>query len=124
MRRRKSRQNRHGRKPEDIRRAPARGHRCGQRRENAALAIIPAALLCNEPCTIENLPQVSDTFGAESILRELGAKVELNGSTMTIDPRGVNSTFVPEAHARRLRASYYFVGTLLACFGKAEEQYV
>ena len=74
--------------------------------KNAALAIIPAALLCNEPCTIENLPQVSDTFALESILRELGAKVELNGSTMTIDPRGVNSTFVPAAHARRLRASY------------------
>ena len=91
--------------------------------KNAALAIIPAALLCNEPCTIENLPQVSDTFALESILRELGAKVELNGSTMTIDPRGVNSTFVPEAHARRLRASYYFVGTLLACFGKAEVSY-
>ena len=91
--------------------------------KNAALAIIPAALLCNEPCTIENHPQVSDTFALESILRELGAKVELNGSTMTIDPRGVNSTFVPEAHARRLRASYYFVGTLLACFGKAEVSY-
>ena len=91
--------------------------------KNAALAIIPAALLCNEPCTIENLPQVSDTFALESILRELGAKVELNGSTMTIDPRGVNSTFVPEAHARRLRASYYFVGTLLACFGKAKVSY-
>ena len=91
--------------------------------KNAALAIIPAALLSSEPCTIENLPQVSDIYALRDILKELGAKVELNGSTMTIDPRGVNSTFVPEEHARRLRASYYFVGALLGVYGKADVSY-
>ena len=91
--------------------------------KNAALAIIPAALLSSEPCTIENLPQVSDIAALRDILEELGAKVTLDGSSMTIDPRGVHSTFVPEAHARRLRASYYFVGALLGVFGKADVSY-
>ena len=91
--------------------------------KNAALAIIPAALLSSEPCTIENLPQVSDIAALRDILEELGAKVTLNGSSMTIDPRGVRSTFVSEEHARRLRASYYFVGALLGVFGKADVSY-
>ncbi|MGN1248507.1 MAG: UDP-N-acetylglucosamine 1-carboxyvinyltransferase [Candidatus Spyradocola sp.] len=91
--------------------------------KNAALAIIPAALLSSEPCTIENLPQVSDIAALRDILEELGAKVTLEGSSMTIDPRGVHSTFVPEAHARRLRASYYFVGALLGVFGRADVSY-
>ena len=64
--------------------------------KNAALAIIPAALLSSEPCTIENLPQVSDIAALRDILEELGAKVTLNVSSMTIDPRGVHSTCVPE----------------------------
>ncbi len=91
--------------------------------KNAALAIIPAALLSSEPCTIENLPQVRDTEALADILRELGAKVSLKGSTMTIDPRGVNCSTVPEELACRLRASYYFVGALLACFGRADVSY-
>lgn len=91
--------------------------------KNAALAIIPAALLSSEPCTIENLPQVSDIAALRDILEELGAKVTLNGSSMTIDPRGVHSTCVPEELARRLRASYYFVGALLGVFGKADVSY-
>ena len=91
--------------------------------KNAALAIIPAALLSSEPCTIENLPQVSDIAALRDILEELGAKVTLNGSSMTIDPRGVRSTFVSEEHARRLRASYYFVGALLGVFGRADVSY-
>jgi len=91
--------------------------------KNAALAIIPAALLSSEPCTIENLPHISDIAALKEILESLGAKVELNGSTMVIDPRGVNSTFVSEDLARRLRASYYFVGALLGVYGKAEVSY-
>ena len=91
--------------------------------KNAALAIIPAALLSSEPCTIENLPQVSDIAALRDILEELGAKVTLNGSSMTIDPRGVHRTCVPEELARRLRASYYFVGALLGVFGKADVSY-
>ena len=91
--------------------------------KNAALAIIPAALLSSEPCTIENLPQVSDIAALRDILEELGARVTLDGSSMTIDPRGVCSTMVSEEHARRLRASYYFVGALLGVFGKADVSY-
>ena len=91
--------------------------------KNAALAIIPAALLSSEPCTIENLPQVSDIAALRDILEELSAKVTLNGSSMTIDPRGVHRTCVPEELARRLRASYYFVGALLGVFGKADVSY-
>ncbi len=91
--------------------------------KNAALAIIPAALLSSEPCTIENLPNISDIRALKEILEGLGAKVELNGTTMTIDPRNVNTTVVPEHLAQKLRASYYFVGALLGVFGKADVSY-
>lgn len=88
--------------------------------KNAVVAILPAALLCDEPCVIENVPDISDVTISVQILRELGAVVEqLSAHTYRIDPRPVNSTCVPYESARKMRASYYFMGALLGRCGLA-----
>ena len=88
--------------------------------KNAAVAIIPAALLANSPCTIENLPDVADVHVLVDMLTWLGAKVEFDGSTMRIDPSGVNRSDPPYELARKMRASYYLVPVLMGLFGHAE----
>ena len=92
--------------------------------KNSSVAIIPAALLCDEPCVIENLPDISDVRDLVDILRKLGAVVEyVPGEWMRIDPTGITSCHVGFADAQRLRASYYFIGALLGRFGEAEVAY-
>lgn len=88
--------------------------------KNAAVAIIPAALLCDEECIIENVPNISDVSICLRILYELGAQVEmLKKDTYRISCKGVRSFSVPYESAKQMRASYYFLGALLGKFGKA-----
>lgn len=88
--------------------------------KNAAVAIIPAVLLADEPCTLENVPNINDVTIDLRILRELGAEVTiLDKSTIQIDPRNVRDIAVPYELARSMRASYYFLGTLLGRFRHA-----
>ena len=88
--------------------------------KNAAVAIIPAALLAGEPCTIENLPEIEDVKVLMEMLVWLGAKVDFAGGVMHIDPRGVDKYNPPYELVSRMRASYYLVPVLLGLFGKAE----
>ena len=89
--------------------------------KNAALAIIPAVILSDEPCVLENVPAISDVNIALQILRELGAEVKmLNRTTIEIDPAGVRDMPVPYELARSMRASYYFIATLLCRFRHAQ----
>ncbi len=88
--------------------------------KNAAVAIIPAALLAGAPCTIEHLPDIEDVKVLIDMLTWLGAKVHFEHNTMTIDPRGVDKYNPPYELARRMRASYYLLPVLLGLFGKAE----
>ena len=55
--------------------------------KNTAVAVIPATLLSDEPCTIENLPDIEDVHALADILTELGAKVDYEPGRMTVDPR-------------------------------------
>ena len=88
--------------------------------KNAAVAIIPAALLVDGVCRIENIPQISDVTLFFSILDELGARVRvLNQHAVEIDCRTVRSTHPSYDMARRIRASYYLLGALLGRFGEA-----
>ena len=88
--------------------------------KNTAVAVIPATLLCDEPCTIENLPDIEDVHALADILVELGAKVEYEpGKFMRVDPRPAEGTVVSYRNAQRLRASYYLLGALLGRCGKA-----
>lgn len=82
--------------------------------KNAAIAIIPAALLINGVTTLENVPNISDVKITCDILNELGAKVTwLNEHTLTIDSRNLNSTHAPLDMTSKFRASYYLLGALL-----------
>ena len=88
--------------------------------KNAAVAIIPATILADEPCVLENVPNINDVSIDFRILRELGAEVTvINNSTIRIDPRNVRDVAVPYELARSMRASYYFLGTLLSKFRHA-----
>ena len=88
--------------------------------KNAAVAIIPAALLVDGVCRIENVPQISDVTLILQILRELGADVRtINRTTVEIDCSHIRNRQVPYELARKIRASYYLVGALLGRFGWA-----
>ena len=89
--------------------------------KNTAVAVIPATLLCNEPCTIENLPDIEDVHALADILVELGAKVDYEpGKMMRVDPRPAEGTSISYQNAQRLRASYYLLGALLGRCGHAK----
>jgi UDP-N-acetylglucosamine 1-carboxyvinyltransferase len=88
--------------------------------KNAAVAILPAALLSSGVCEIENLPGIEDVRLLNYMLCSMGAKTELTGSRMRLDTRGVNTHRVDNEAVRHMRASYYFVGALLGRFGRAE----
>ena len=98
---------------------PLEGEVCVSGGKNTSVAVIPAMLLCDEPCTVENLPDIDDVHALINILRHLGATVTYEpGKFMTVDPRGVSETYVGFHDAQRLRASYYFMGALLGRLNK------
>ena len=85
--------------------------------KNAAVAIIPAALLVDGVCRIENIPQISDVTLILQILRELGAEVRLvNATTVEVDCSHIRNRQVPYELGRKIRASYYLLGALLGRF--------
>ena len=89
--------------------------------KNAAVAIIPAALMVDGQCRIENIPQISDVTLLLNILQDMGADVRtVNKHTMDIDCTRVNRADAPFDRMRRIRASYYLVGAMLGRFGRAE----
>lgn len=88
--------------------------------KNAAVAIIPAALMVEGVCRIENIPRISDTDMLLTILTEMGAKVRsINRNTMEIDCTSVRAEGAPFELMRKIRASYYLIGAMLGRFGKA-----
>ena len=89
--------------------------------KNAAVAILPAVLLADSPCIIENVPDISDVNAILYALRELGAEVtQLERTTFRIDPTGVNSFVVSKEMAQGMRASSYFLGALLGRLRRAK----
>ena len=89
--------------------------------KNAAVAIIPAALLVDGVCRIENIPQISDVTLSLKILEHLGAGIRvINRHTVEIDASRIRSTRTSYELARKMRASYYLIGSLLGRFGQAE----
>ena len=88
--------------------------------KNAAVAIIPAVILSDDVCVIENLPAISDVAGILSILTDIGATVKyLDKNTVEINPKGVFSYTVPKEVSEKMRASSYFLGALLGRFKRA-----
>ncbi|HBR01314.1 MAG TPA: UDP-N-acetylglucosamine 1-carboxyvinyltransferase [Ruminiclostridium sp.] len=88
--------------------------------KNAALGVLPAALLLKDTCTIENVPDILDIAILKKIMGSLGARFEdIDANTLKIDTRNVNSYRATTVDMHRLRGSYYLMGALLGRFKKA-----
>ena len=88
--------------------------------KNAAVAILPAALLVSGKCRIENVPNISDVRILASILSRMGAKiVSPERNVMEIDCSEIHCTEPDADLVKKMRASYYLMGALLGRFGKA-----
>lgn len=88
--------------------------------KNAAVAILPAVILSDGVCTIENVPNISDVSAILNILRQLGAQVRaVEPHTVEIDARHVHAFALPQSMTSSMRASSYFIGALLGRFHRA-----
>jgi len=88
--------------------------------KNAALAIMPATLLNNGVNKLFNTPEVNDVYTMIKLLRSLGADIEFNDHHLLIDTAGVNNQVAPYEHVKKMRASVYVLGPLLARYGVAK----
>jgi len=87
--------------------------------KNAALPILAATLLTNEPCEIHNVPPLRDVATMVRIMRALGIKVQQTNSTVLVDPRGYTGVEAPYKLVSTMRASFCVLGPLLAKHHKA-----
>lgn len=89
--------------------------------KNSVVAVLPAALLVDGPCRIENIPEINDARILIDILKELGCEVEVESKdSITINSQYVRSYTATYEMVKSLRASYYLLGSLLGRFKKAE----
>ena len=89
--------------------------------KNCAVALIPAALLCDEDVTISNVPNISDVDALEEILLHLDAKIDRkNNGEVVIHSGSISNKPIDEELAKKLRASYYFMGALLGKYKHVE----
>ena len=100
---------------------PLKGSVCISGAKNAAVAIIPAALLADDLVELENVPHIADIKNLVAVLREMGVRINYKDEhTLMIDSRGLSNQCVDMEGVRKMRASYYLLGVLLGRFGKAE----
>ncbi|HHV58983.1 MAG TPA: UDP-N-acetylglucosamine 1-carboxyvinyltransferase [Clostridiaceae bacterium] len=89
--------------------------------KNASVAVLPATVLLDGPCTIENVPDIDDVKYLKTILLELGAEVrEIDRNALYIDASKVEKYTATYDMVKSMRASYYFLGALTGKLGKAE----
>ena len=88
--------------------------------KNSAVALVPASLLSDEEVKIDNIPNISDIDALNEILEYLGADVKREGSLMTINSRNIENKEIPESISKKLRASYYFMSSLLGKYKHVE----
>ena len=88
--------------------------------KNSAVALVPAAVLCDEEAIIANVPNISDIDALDEILKHLGATVRRENDVIRIDSSKIENKLIPENISKKLRASYYFMGALLSKFKKVE----
>ena len=88
--------------------------------KNAAVAILPATILCEGKFEIDNLPNIDDVRLLDHLLRWMGASTSLEKTKISIDTSGISKHVIDNNAVKMMRASYYFMGALLGRFGKAE----
>lgn len=88
--------------------------------KNAAVAILPAAILASKNvCNIDNIPNIEDVHCLERIIESLGCKIEVGKNSVVIDSTTINNVNANTEDVRKMRASYYLIGALLGRFKKA-----
>ena len=88
--------------------------------KNATLALMPAALLASGTFKLSNTPRLRDVTTMSSLLKSMGIKVDFTNDLLTLDTRGVNKHEAPYEHVKKMRASIYVLGPLIARYGKAK----
>jgi len=98
---------------------PLRGEVHLRGAKNAALPLMAAAILAESPCTLHNIPCLHDIFSMDKLLSHMGARIEFTGRYMTLDTAGISSPNAPYDLVRKMRASFFVLGPLVARFGCA-----
>lgn len=88
--------------------------------KNAALPLMAAAVMAEAPVTLHNVPCLHDVFSMDKILSEMGVAIDFTGRTMQLDPSGIERPEAPYELVRKMRASFFVLGPLLARFGRAK----
>lgn len=88
--------------------------------KNSCVALLPAAILCSDQATIDNVPDISDVFYLKKIIEQLGGVVNVSEDRFSIDCRNIKNICIEEELSSKLRASYYFMGALLGRFHYCE----
>ena len=91
--------------------------------KNSVVALIPASILTNGKCVITNVPDISDVRILIEMMEELGSIITFENDTITIDNKNVKNKKITEEYASKLRASYYFMGSLVGKYHNAEIAY-
>lgn len=88
--------------------------------KNAAVALVPAAIMTDDVVEISNVPDISDIKSLDEILKFLNVDVKKVDDKLIINPKNMENKSIPESIAKKLRASYYFMGALLSKYKKVE----
>lgn len=88
--------------------------------KNASLALMPAALLASGILRLRNTPVLRDVTTMSSLLRTMGVNIEFKEHILTLDTTNVNKHEAPYEHVKKMRASIYVLGPLVARFGRAK----
>lgn len=86
--------------------------------KNSVVALIPAAILTNNKVTLTNVPDISDVNVLEEMLEYMNVDIRRASQSMVIDPSNMENKLIPDELSNKLRASYYFMASLLAKYKK------
>jgi UDP-N-acetylglucosamine 1-carboxyvinyltransferase len=87
--------------------------------KNSSLALMPASILASGKAVLKNTPELNDVYTMSKLLKHLGADINFKNEILEIDTSGINEFTAPYEHVKKMRASIYVLGPLLARFGKA-----
>ncbi|MBT8380486.1 MAG: UDP-N-acetylglucosamine 1-carboxyvinyltransferase [Ignavibacteria bacterium] len=88
--------------------------------KNATLALMPATILAPGKSVLKNTPELNDVFTMIKLLKHIGAEISFENGILTIDSKSINNFSAPYEHVKKMRASVYVLGPLLARFGEAK----
>ncbi|MCT6826288.1 MAG: UDP-N-acetylglucosamine 1-carboxyvinyltransferase, partial [Bombilactobacillus mellifer] len=87
--------------------------------KNSTVAIIPATILADSPVILDSVPQIKDVYNLMDMLGSMNVASDYDGDVLRVDPTQIKFIALPHGKVKSLRASYYFMGSMLGRFGKA-----